>query len=244
MMQILKPFCWALCGVFVGCGDDLADNDYLGEPLVTIQGGLEIEPTDRPNETLQVTLVWAVEELVDYRVNENVDLDGEQVGHYAVEVLTPPPDSALNRDPETGGKIGFANVFAYDDAAGKGPISLADYEPGEYGQLLDRMRGGSPDVMLGYAKDSFPEGTHIATELGTAIEPGFFLVRFSGDCTCPFRNEPCQDSSGTVCDVRADMAVIPTDTNVNLTIVDDISTFSVYHTPDWLFLDANDFHQQ
>lgn len=237
MIQRLRPFLWVFPCLLVGCGDHLAGNDYVGEPLVTIQGDLEIEATDRPNDTLQVTLVWAVEDLVDFRVNENIDLDGEQFGHYTVDVLTPPPDAALNRDPETGGRIGFANVFAYDDPSGEGPVNLANYEPGEYGQLLYRMRGGSPDVVLGYAKDRFPEGTHIATELGTALDPGFFLVRFSGDCMCPFRNAPCQDSTGVACDVRATMSVIPTDTSVDLTIVDDIATFSAYHMPDWLFFD-------
>lgn len=175
---------------------------------------------------------------MDHRVNDNIELQGERFGRYEIEVLTPPPDEALNTDPETGGKIGFANIFAYDDPRGEGPLNLSDYEPEEYSELLYRMRGGSPDVMLAYAKDSFAEGTNIATQLGTAVEPGFFLVRFSGDCTCPFSDEPCQDPDGNICDVRSTITVIPTDTSVDLTIVDDISTFSAYHTPDWLFLSS------
>lgn len=217
------------------CGDSLADIHYKGDALATIRGELHIEATNRPNDTLQVTLVWAVEDLIDFRVNEDIALEGDSFGRYEIEMLVPPPDAALNVDPETGGRIGFANIFAYDDPNGDGPINLGNIEAENYATLLFRMRGGAPNIMLGYAKDSFDVGTNIANELGTALSPGYFLVRFDGDCYCPFSNDPCQDSNGQTCDVRLDMTVLPLDTDVDLSLVNDISDFEAVPTPDWLF---------
>jgi hypothetical protein len=235
----MKPFVRTICFVVPlilsgACGNSLADITYEGDPMAIVQGALNIEPTTRPNQTLQVTLVWAVEGQVDYKTNQDIDLQSETFGFYKIDLLVPPPDSALNVDPETGGKIGFAHVLAYDDPRGEGPVDLSNIDPSDYATLVYRFRGGSPNVMLGYARDSFGEGSNIAENFGTALSPGFFLVRFDGDCLCPISDAPCHNSLGKSCYSNT-MSVIPIDTHVDLTIVDDISTFGFVPPPSYLF---------
>jgi hypothetical protein len=218
------------------CGDPLATDQYQGDPLVTIQGALALEPTSRPNQTLQITLVWSVEDQTDYKVNQDIDLNDETFGVYRLDLFVPPPDGNLNTDPQTGGEIGFAHIFAYDDLNGEGPVSLADIEPADYPSLLYRMRGGSSNYMLGYAKDAFSADSNIGSAFNAAITPGFFLVRFDGDCLCPFSSEPCHNSDGESCVINPG-TILPTTTDVDLTIVDDISSFEAVHSPDWLFFE-------
>jgi hypothetical protein len=236
MKAILTPILAAV--VFLtGCGDDLVNNVYEGDPLVTVQGNLQIAPTQRPNDTLQVTLVWNVEDRFDYKINQNTEVTGDNIGQYTLNVLLPPPDQALNVDPETGGRIGFAWIMAYDDPRKEGPIDLSKIVPSQYKDLIYRWRGGSEDIQLAYVHDSFSEGTRVANALGGPIEPGFYLVRFIGDCYCyPGTHGRCVDSGGNSCD-RSEMTIISPDTSVDLNIVDDIADFKMVPSPDWLFLD-------
>jgi hypothetical protein len=99
-----------------------------------------------------------------------------------------------------------------------------------------RWRGGSEDVLLAYAMDSFPAGSRVAEALGGAVEPGFYLVLFEGDCYCyPGTHGNCVDEQQEYCS-RNDMRIIPLDTPVDLNVVGDIADFRMVPPPDWLFL--------
>jgi hypothetical protein len=224
-MKLLTSLCLLATLGLVGCGDGLSDNNYHGESLATIGGNLNIAPTDRPNDSIQIALIWEVEGAVDCRVDQELDIQSDNLGHYYLDVMTPPPDSALIVDQETGGRIGGAHIFAYDDPKNEGPIDLLKLKPEEYHTLMYRWRGGSEDKMLVYAKDSFPEDSAVAHVLGQAIEPGFYLVGFLGDCYYYFPEGNAMDSEGNPCQQPNTFELLPLDTPVDLNIVNDISDF-------------------
>jgi hypothetical protein len=237
-MKKLGGIC-AVVGLWlVGGCDGLTDGGYRGEPLATVRGSVSIQPGSRPNDTLQALLLWNVESLVDYKVDQGIALTSQNLGTFFIDLFVPPPDQALNTDPETGGKLGFASFFVYDDPRGEGPVDLSKVKPEDYSKLVYRLRGGAENVMLAYARDAFPAGTRIATALGQAIEPGFYLVRFDGDCFCYFVDDGrCHASNGQSCSIK-DMTVtlLPVDAEIDLTIVDDYTEYRTVHSPDWLFL--------
>lgn len=201
--------------------------NYPGEPLATIHGSLNIAPTQRPNDTLQIVLIWQVEGSVDYMVDQEINLTNDSFGLYHLDLFLPPPDNAMFTDPETGGKIGGANIFTYDDPNGEGPINLADYDPEDYPSLMYRWRGGAENKMLLYAKDGFAEGSNIALNLGGPISPGFYLLSIEGDCYYDFAyGGNARDSQGDPCSAASNhVELISIDTSVDLNIVNDISDF-------------------
>lgn len=234
-MKRLNLWAMAIGMLLAGCGG-LTDGKYFGEPLATIHGTVKIAPGDRPNDTLQALLMWAVQNSDAYLYQQNIDVGGATFGTYSIDLFTPPPDAFLNIDPQTGGKIGFANIYAYDDPRGEGPVDLSKVKPEDYKKLLYRLRGGSETIMLAYAKDRFPAGSQVATALGRAVEPGFFLVRFDGDCYCYFNESCCHDSLDQCCSGRFNsMTILPMDTEVTLNIVNDSSEYRNRKAPDWLF---------
>jgi hypothetical protein len=115
-------------------------------------------------------------------------------------------------------------------------LDLSKIHPDDYTSLIHRWRGGSENVMLAYARDEFAQGTNIADQLGQAIEPGFYLFKFEGDCYCyPGTHGNCVDSQGEGCG-RNPMRFLPQDAEVDLHIVQDLAGFKMVHSPDWLFL--------
>jgi hypothetical protein len=151
----------------VGCGDPLVTGDYLGEPLMNIEGNLLIRSVARTPETLNISLFWMNRAFFSdagdpWRLSEQpVVSRGLALTRYQIQLYQPPPEAALRLMPN-GQRAGMALLMLYNDTDGDGAWDQDD----------ELLVGGASQYILLYA----PEGLD-AEVLGRAIEPGYQLMR-------------------------------------------------------------------
>ena len=144
--------------VLGSCGDPLVDRDYPGEPLLELEGLVQIQGVselDGAQGSVRLAVFWAKPEgfepgaghtdFADQRVSLS-DLPGT----YAARIYVPPgPESMLELD---GARVGLGSLVIYIDAEDDG-----HFDPG-----VDAPVGASRDHMLLYV-----DGETEVTGLGT-----------------------------------------------------------------------------
>jgi hypothetical protein len=218
--------------MLAGCGDPLVGLDYRGDPMATVQGQVVLGGTATPAGGLYVVVGWHREATPDTWTGEVVDVSGGFPASYLLDLLGPPPDSALNVDPETQKKLGFAFLALMEDVNGNGELDVD-----QTGRGLpagpDRFRGGAETLLLAYAADPFPAGSRIAKELGTELSVGYHLMKADEKFKCTWD----EDHNDWLCpNARTELRKVPFSTPVDLKVIDKPSEWAPVHAPDWLFL--------
>jgi hypothetical protein len=160
----------------VGCGDDLVDGEFKGEPIYAVSGEIEsLAPSTQRGRT-KVAIAW-----VNFAVDGDfVTVQGADVAEksfpfdYEMRLLDAPPDAALNFfDPA---KLGTGHLVVYEDVDGDGAL-----DPEK-----DTLRGMAENHMVLYVPEVNPAVIEDLRRWGRIVnvdvlQPGFNLAR--GICT-------------------------------------------------------------
>jgi hypothetical protein len=160
-----------------GCGDPQAGVDYVGEPMVTIHGWIQVqEYMDVHNP--RVCLLWIVTAgSPDHVVAGDAPVEGGFPARFQIDILRTPPMNALN-DFTCGGfcpdgaHVGAAYIVVYDDLGESGLSNCL----GETETCPDRVLGGSMDYVVAYLAEDAVPGSSTAKFVGGALKAGYHLM--------------------------------------------------------------------
>jgi hypothetical protein len=155
----------------VSCGEPLATGDYLGEPLIRVEGTIYLEDGGQfTPANLSVGLFWTNDLTAQWlddsaaNVNEqNAVVGGTFPARYSVTFYEPPGPEVLKDVPDTEGAIATALILVYSDVNGDGRLNLTENEP---------VVGGSLKYVLGYVPAPFS-----SEHLGGEVSQGYHLLR-------------------------------------------------------------------
>lgn len=130
----------------LGCGDPLVEGDYRGEPLIEIEGTINVaadsELTSSEQDMVRVGLLWV-------GAAEQADVQGSAESsfpaRYRMKLFARPPDRAMVQLPDRDGLYGTARIVLYIDADGDEQLDA-----------LERVVGASTDKVLTYFTASEP----------------------------------------------------------------------------------------
>ena len=220
--------------VVCGCGDPVAGLDYKGDPLATLQGRVVLGGGSTPAGGLYAVVGWRTEASPeDTWTGEIVDAAGGFPASYYIDMLAPPPDGALNVDPETGGELGFSFVVLMEDVNGNGQLDV-DQSAAGLPTGPDRFRGGAETLLLAYAAAPFAATSKIGKALGGELAVGYHLMQADPRFRCSWdadrRDWTCPNG-------RTELKKVSFETPVDLKVIERPSEWAPVHTPDWLFFE-------
>lgn len=150
-------------GLVAGC-DSLAADDYVGEPLFTLQGTFATT-ANAPDDPLGgVALLWQDTRSADGPgvATTVVPVAIQFPASFRVDIPVPPPDAAKFTFPDTAVQIAEAYVFVVETSGAK-----------------ITPRGGERVHAVVWASADVAEGTQAADYLGGAIAAGYHLRTFT-----------------------------------------------------------------
>lgn len=106
----------SLAGATVGCGDPQADDSYVGEPLLSIQGSIRTTSDRSLTGDIVPALAWAVDvDQGDFEhvVVQETEVRGEFPNSFTMNLVSPPPAEALYLDPIKGFESEPAVYYGY-----------------------------------------------------------------------------------------------------------------------------------
>jgi len=164
-----------LVAVFLAsaCGDPQEGGTYPGEPMATIRGWVEVvRPVE--SEAPRACLLWSVtSSSPDVLTTADSPVSGSFPARFEIDLVRPPPDSALN-DLGSDGRVGLSVVVAYDDRDGDGRVTFC--EEGDPGQCEDGLLGGCPDHAVVWLPEEVRPGTYLEQFLGGTPPAGYHLM--------------------------------------------------------------------
>ena len=110
------------------CGDPIVGADYVGEPMLSISGSVLVDaPIDATS--VGVAVVWHGGAYSRPAPEERLTTRTAFPAWYQIDLLAPPPRSAIHELPGSGGGLGSIGlVLVYDDQNGSGRIEF-DIDP-------------------------------------------------------------------------------------------------------------------
>ncbi len=164
----------ALLALSTGCGE-LAEEDYLGEPLLTLEGDVVLDGLiNLDPDQLKVALFWSGPN-GELLAEQAVFTEAEFPAHYRIELFHPPaPEVMLNLGAMDGWRAAVGHPLIYLDADGDGTWS-----PG-----LEQLVGGSLDTVVLYNQSAPYDarlGTPDARDFGTGFQRMTPPVEVCGD---------------------------------------------------------------
>jgi hypothetical protein len=148
--------------LMTACGDALASENYIGEPLMTLDGALTSVSGVTIPQGARVSVLWHVAAEVSDGVGslEGLspvlsDVEIAQSGHlgrFAARLYEPPPAVALATPQGGGGRYALGVLFAYEDTNGNGQLDCvpAQFDPGI--ACTDKLLGGAPNAVIVYSE--------------------------------------------------------------------------------------------
>lgn len=157
----------------LGCGDPLVGSDYVGAPLLELEGAIEFASIDEIKNAegqLRIALMWqspdgehVAGESVSDIADQTIAITGLP-GHYHVRKYVPPPASVVHSVAGVDGDLALGLLVVYvdeDDDEG--------WSPG-----IDWLVGASATDLVVWAEDP-------VSAAGVELEPGYHVVHVRRD---------------------------------------------------------------
>ncbi len=164
------------CCLLVGCGEPLATGDYLGEPLLSLEGNIYLAESDGlVPSNLSVALFWTddltaqwLDDSAAQVTEQNAVTTSTFPARYHLTLFEPPSPEVLREIPDADGQLATAVILVYSDLNLDGRLNLSE-EP---------VVGGSLEYIVAFSPN--PTDSEL---LGGTAEAGYRVMRILPDDT-------------------------------------------------------------